>query len=33
MKHFLWIFLAAPLLAQVPINSDVSVKGALTATG
>jgi hypothetical protein len=33
MKHFLSIFLAAPLLAQVPINSDVSVKGALTATG
>ena len=33
MKHIPLIFLAAPLLAQVPINSDVSVKGALTATG
>ena len=33
MKNILLIFLAAPLLAQVPINSDVSVKGALTATG
>ena len=33
MKHILLIFLAAPLVGQVPINSDVSVKGALTATG
>ncbi len=33
MKHLILIILAAPLAAQVPINSDVSVKGALTATG
>ena len=33
MKHLLLIFLTAPLAAQMPINSDVSVKGALTATG
>ncbi|MBE0658116.1 MAG: hypothetical protein IH602_10525 [Bryobacteraceae bacterium] len=33
MKHILLIFLAAPLLGQMPINSDVSVKGALTASG
>ncbi|HNY41798.1 MAG TPA: hypothetical protein PKJ41_15465 [Bryobacteraceae bacterium] len=33
MKHLLWLCLLSPLAAQVPINSDVSVKGALVATG
>jgi hypothetical protein len=33
MKYILLIFLVAPLAAQLPINSDVSVKGALAATG
>ena len=33
MKHLVWLYLLSPLAAQVPINSDVSVKGALVATG
>jgi hypothetical protein len=33
MKQFVWLCLFSPLAAQIPINSDVSVKGALTASG
>jgi len=28
MKHLVWLCLLSPLAAQMPINSDVSVKGA-----